>query len=237
MENNNLNENVNTEVQEAEVPAVEKKKLSLPVIVGAAVGGVLLVVGIILAVILLGGGENEEVCPGHVDKDDDLKCDKCSADYDDGEEEPEITKEKCTFGATATLHCGFDGEGCPEIILVPETEACDDGAVRYGDCFEIVLWKNGVNVWRHYRDEQYHWQLRMSLTFPVAEGSVHELSVQVLENQLTITLNGQKMILRTEDIPEQFYLGATVCEGIARLYDFKLENNPEKSCTAGFFNV
>lgn len=148
-----------------------------------------------------------------------------------------LTKEKCTFGATATLHCGFDGAGCPEIILVPETEVCDDGVVRYGNCFEIVLWKNGVNVWRHYRDEQYHWQLRMSLTFPVAEGAVHELTLQVLENQLTITLNGQKMILRTEDIPERFYLGASACEGIARLYDFGIENNPGNGCTAGFFNV
>ena len=136
MENNNLNENVNTEVQEAEVPAVEKKKLSLPVIVGAAVGGVLLVVGIILAVILLGGGEKEEVCPGHVDKDDDLKCDKCSADYDDGEEEPEITKEKCTFtvvdsdgnklsGAKFTLKLGAvteelvsDANGVVNVALV-----------------------------------------------------------------------------------------------------------------------
>lgn len=98
MENNNLNENVNTEVQEAEETAVEKKKSNLPLIIGAAVGGAVLVVGIILAIILLGGGsEKEDVCLGHVDKDDDLKCDKCSAEYDDGEEEPEIPKETCTF--------------------------------------------------------------------------------------------------------------------------------------------
>ena len=148
-----------------------------------------------------------------------------------------LTREPCTFGATATLHCGFDGEGCPEILIVPEPELCDDGVVRFGSCFEVVLWKNGVNVWRHYRDESYHWQLRMGLTFPVAEGAVHELTVQVLENQLTITLNGQKMILRTEDLPEHFHMGVSACEGIARLYDLKLENNPGKGCTAGFFNV
>ena len=139
MENNNLNENVNTEVQEEKVPTVEKKKLSLPMIVGAAVGGALLVVGIILAVILLGGGENEEVCPGHVDKDDDLKCDKCSADYDDGEEGTEIAKENCTFtvvdsdgqkvaGAKFTLERGSvketltsDANGVASVALMATT--------------------------------------------------------------------------------------------------------------------
>lgn len=36
-------------------------------------------------------------CKDHVDADDDYKCDKCDADYDDGDEAPEITKEKVTF--------------------------------------------------------------------------------------------------------------------------------------------
>lgn len=135
-----------------------------------------------------------------------------------------ISKEKYGVGATATLHCAFEELGCPEIILVPEAETCEDGAVRYGACFETVLWKNGINVWRHYRDEgKCHWHLRMGLTYSVAENAIHELKVQVLENALSITLNGQNTVLRTEDLPQSFHFGVTACEGIARLYDFKIE--------------
>ena len=52
---------------------------------------------------------------------------------------------------------------------------------------------------------------------------MHELTVEVLENYLAVTLNGQKTTLRTEDIFPAFHLGATVCEGIARLYDMTIE--------------
>lgn len=135
-----------------------------------------------------------------------------------------VSKERYGLGVTAKLRCAFEGVGCPEIILVEELEQCDDGAVRYGDCFEIIPWKNGMNVWRHYREADgcCHWHLRLWLTFPLAEGDIHELTVQVLDKQLHITLNGQKTILRTEDIPQKFHVGITGCEGIARLYDLEI---------------
>jgi hypothetical protein len=135
-----------------------------------------------------------------------------------------LSKERYTLGVTATLRCAFDGLGCPEIILVEEPEQCEDGAIRYGDCFEIVPWKNGMNIWRHYRETDgcCHWHLRLWLTFPVAENDIHELTVQVLDKQLHITLDGQKTILRTEDLPNRFHIGVTGCEGIARLYSLKI---------------
>lgn len=135
-----------------------------------------------------------------------------------------LSKERYTLGVTATLRCAFDGLGCPEIILVEEPEQCEDGAVRYGDCFEIVPWKNGMNIWRHYRENDgcCHWHLRLWLTFPVAENDIHELTVQVLDKQLHIALDGQKTILRTEDLPNRFHIGVTGCEGIARLYSLKI---------------
>lgn len=135
-----------------------------------------------------------------------------------------LSKERYGLGVTATLRCAFEGVGCPEIILVEEAAACDDGAVRYGDCFETVLWKNGINEWRHYRenDGSCHWNMRLGMTFPVTEGDIHELTVQVLDKQLHITLDGRKTVLRTEDLPHAFHVGVTACEGIVRLYDFEI---------------
>ena len=40
---------------------------------------------------------------------------------------------------------------------------------------------------------------------------------------MIIELNGQKNILHTEDLPKTFHMGLTGCEGIARLYDWKVE--------------
>ena len=135
-----------------------------------------------------------------------------------------LTRERYELGVTATLRCAFDGLGCPEIILVEEPEQCDDGAIRYGGCFEVIPWKNGMNVWRHFREEDgcCHWHIRLWLTFPLAEKDIHELKVQVLDKQLVITLNGSRTILRTEDLPHKFHLGVTGCEGIARMYDLDI---------------
>ena len=57
-----------------------------------------------------------------------------------------VTPETYGTGAKATLRCSFEGKGCPEIILVEQPEKCEDGALRYGACFEIVLYQGGVNI-------------------------------------------------------------------------------------------
>lgn len=135
-----------------------------------------------------------------------------------------LSNERYELGVTATLRASFENVGCPEIILVDAPEKCDDGVIRYGGCFEIIPWKNGLNVWRHYREANgcCHWHIRLWMTFPLAENEIHELQVQVLDKELHITLNGQKTILHVEDLPYKFHVGITGCEGIARLYDFDI---------------
>ena len=143
-----------------------------------------------------------------------------------------LSKETYKAGVKAKLTCAFDGLGCPEIILVEKTEDCPDGAVRYGACFEVVLWKNGVNVWRHYMDENdhhCHWHKRLGLTMPVEEKELHELQVQVIRNYIVFSIDGVSIKLRTEDLPEQFHVGVTGCEGIVRLYKFEIEQHEDTS--------
>ena len=136
-----------------------------------------------------------------------------------------LSKETFSGNVSAKLRCSFDDVGCPEIILVKKPEKCEDGAVRYGECFEIVLWKNGVNIWRHFMDENYKcsWHKRIGLDMSVTEGDIHELSVEVKENYIIFSVDGVSLEVRTEDLFESFHIGITACEGIVRLYDFTVE--------------
>ncbi len=137
-----------------------------------------------------------------------------------------LTKEKWTAGTSAQIVCAFEGIGCPEIIIVPQTDLCEDDAIRYGACFEVVLWKNGFNVWRHYREEgRCFWHKRLGLTFPVAENEKHTLRVEVKAQYLVITVDGFETTLRVEDLPERFHMGITVCEGIARVYSLSVQED------------
>ena len=88
----------------------------------------------------------------------------------------------------------------------------------------MVLWKNGINVWRHYRENgECFWHKRLGMTFSNEESRIHELSLEVKEQELELTLNGRKTTLHTEDIPTKFHLGITGCEGIVRIYDMTID--------------
>lgn len=136
-----------------------------------------------------------------------------------------LSPKAYSVGVTARLRCSFDGLGCPEIILVKKPEKCDDGVVRYGECFEIVLWKNGVNVWRHFMDGEYRcsWHKRLGFVMSVSEKDIHVLEVKTEKDYITFSVNGISAKLRTEDLFETFYIGVTACEGVVRLYDFQTE--------------
>ena len=136
-----------------------------------------------------------------------------------------LVPEPCSAGIRVSLKCSFDGVGCPEIILVKKPERCEDGALRYGECFEVVLWKNGVNVWRHFMYGEYKcsWHKRLGLNMSVSEGDIHELNVEVARDYITFDVDGVRASLRTEDLFDSFYVGLTACEGVVRLYDFKVE--------------
>ena len=135
-----------------------------------------------------------------------------------------LTKETFGTGAKAAIECAFEGKGCPEIILVEKPETCQDGATRYGACFEVVLHEGGVNVWRHYREDgKCFWHKRLGIVYPVSHHEKHRLEVEVKEKYLTISIDGQNNFLRVDDLFEHYHFGITVCEGIARVYSMEIE--------------
>lgn len=133
-----------------------------------------------------------------------------------------LTTKQYGAGVEITLTCAFEGRGCPEIIFVEDLKRHTDGSFRYGPCFEVVLYKDGLNVWHHFLDDGSRWHKRLGLLFPVAEKEKHVLRVKVVEKTLLIQMDDQEITLRIEDLPEKFHVGLTACEGIVRLYEMTI---------------
>ena len=53
------------------------------------------------------------------------------------------TAEKVPVGTKITTRCAFFDDGAPLILLAKDLEADSRGVLRYGDYFEVVLYKNG----------------------------------------------------------------------------------------------
>lgn len=138
-----------------------------------------------------------------------------------------ISKARYKTGATIYLKCSFDSYGAPIIALTDDIT--DDGHVkRYGLHFEVVAYEDGFNVWRIVpAPEKIERPIKtakiLAEHFKIEDGATCEITLKVEEKRFVIDVNGVKGVIEHEDIPENFHVGFTACEGINRLYEFSIE--------------
>ena len=138
-----------------------------------------------------------------------------------------LTREKYGPGMTVTTRCAFEDLGAPLIVLTPQITQDPRGINRYGDYIEVVLWKNGVNVWRMWMENgTVTWKQLLGVEFPVSEGEAHILSVTAHADSLEITADGRKMWLHVPELYPAFHVDINACEGINRFYSFRV-SKPE----------
>lgn len=134
-----------------------------------------------------------------------------------------IAREVYNGAVHASLTCAFEDCGCPEIILVPHPERTSDGNLFYGECYEVVLYKNGVNIWRHLREDgKCHWHLTLGVNFPVAENEKHTLDVTVKGGYVSVCVDAMEFTIRIDDMFDSFFVGFAACEGVVRFYDCEI---------------
>lgn len=133
-----------------------------------------------------------------------------------------LTPEKYGPGTRLSTRCAFEDLGAPLLVLTPRIDQDPRGIRRYGDYIEVVLWRNGVNVWRmRMRDGEVTWKQLLGVDFPVLAGEIHTLSVTVGTDALEITADDRKLLLAVEDLYPEFHVGLNACEGINRFYEFE----------------
>ena len=134
-----------------------------------------------------------------------------------------LTERKYRSGTTVTAALEFTGLGAPIIMFSETMERAGKGDLRFDDYFEVVLYKNGINVWRlKPKDGSVVWHKLVGVEFPVAENERHNLSVQINEKTLVIDADGHRITLWSEELPEEFHVGIDACEGINRFYNLTI---------------
>ena len=135
-----------------------------------------------------------------------------------------LTPQKYGTGTSVSTHVSFEGDGAPLIVLADKLYTDPDGTLRFGDYLEVVLYKNGINVWRMwYRDGKVTWKKLMGVQYPVTTGELHTLTVTAGEEGLNITADDRTMSVYIPDMYRSFHAGINACEGINRFYDMTVE--------------
>ena len=135
-----------------------------------------------------------------------------------------VTNEKYGAGTLISTECAFEEDGAPLILLTDGLYHDKDGDLRFGDYYEAVLYKGGVNVWQMFMEEgTVKWNKLAGFSFDVTDCEKHLLCVELLEKAIRITTEKQEIFLRIEDLPKALNVGITACEGINRFYSFGIE--------------
>ena len=135
-----------------------------------------------------------------------------------------LTRKKFSSHAKITTRCAFEELGAPLIVIADKLYTDERSVMRYGDYLEVVLYREGVNIWRmKMQDKKVTWKLLMSVSFPVTEDAIHTLEVEIEEDMLFVKADGKRMALQIDEMYPSYHLGINACEGINRFFDLNIE--------------
>lgn len=138
-----------------------------------------------------------------------------------------VTEKKYKSGVKFSTKCTFHKFGAPLLVLTDDIFLDEAGHYRYGLHFEVVAFEEGCNVWRVRPSENADNPVEATLLaqprFPIADGSTIELCVEVEGQKLKIKVNDEYFETEHLEIPEEFHLGLTACEGINCFYHLIIE--------------
>ena len=125
------------------------------------------------------------------------------------------------FHVASTL--AFTRRMSPSIVFGTLTDSARPTHRQYRESWEIVLWDEGINVWRQtLPDGVVHWDLIGYAKFPSQAHTRYLLDVRREGQTLHVQVGDHRFGLLDPELPESCYVGITGCEGINRFYDFQL---------------
>lgn len=135
----------------------------------------------------------------------------------------------CVISSTMS----FDYLMAPLIVIAPDFGKNAAGQREQRDHFEIVLYNQGLNIWRHsYENGKPSYYLAGYLRTSFQPKTKYNLQVKVFKNrygkQLEVTCGGHCFAIRDNSLPDTFYAGIIGCEGRNRFYDFGVRSLRKK---------
>ena len=162
--------------------------------------------------------------PVFTQQDDCVENKRCSDNKYGFEQITMLTKEKHRAGIRISSKCSFDKYGAPLFMLTDQLTKDENGNMRFGDYFEVVLYERGVNVWfLHREDGEVKVQNLLRVEFPITAAEIHTLTTEIKEKTFVIYADEHKIQLHVPNLFESFHIGITACEGINHFYTLDLE--------------
>ena len=138
-----------------------------------------------------------------------------------------MLKRKFTGSSVISSTMSFDHRMAPLIVIAPQIGKSADGRAEHREHYEIVLFDDGINIWRHlWKDGRPSWYRAAFLMTEFEPGKRYRLEVRLSCTKngriLTVNCDGKTFGYRDDHLPDSYYVGVTGCEGRNRFYDFSV---------------
>jgi hypothetical protein len=134
-----------------------------------------------------------------------------------------VYKEKVNGNVTIASTMAFAHKMAPLILLAPDLSENAKGPKECAERFEVVIFNEGVNVWRHsLRDGKLTYRKAAFASFRLEKDTPYRLEVKKTGKLLTVSVAGHTFRYTDDALPDACYVGITGCEGLNRFYDFSV---------------
>jgi hypothetical protein len=117
----------------------------------------------------------------------------------------------------------FAHQMAPLILLTPALAKNAKGQQECSERFEIVIFNEGVIVWRHsLKEGKLAYRKAAFASFRLEKDTPYRLEVKKTGTTLTVSVAGHTFGYTDDALPDACYVGSTGCEGLNRFYDFSI---------------
>ena len=135
-----------------------------------------------------------------------------------------VYKEKVRGNVTIVSTMAFAHKMAPLVLLAADLSENAKGQKECSERFEVVIFNEGVNVWRHWlKDGKLTYRKAAYARFPLEKETPYRLEVKKAGKTLTVSVAGHTFGYTDDALPDACYVGIMGCEGLNRFYDFKVQ--------------
>ena len=139
-----------------------------------------------------------------------------------------IYKRPISGNSEIKAKMSFDYRMAPSIVIAEKTGADANNYPEFRTHYEIVLFDNGINVWRHwFENGKQVWRKVGYLSTKFQPNVKYEMEVDIKFTPrgpvMEVEVNDHKFGFIDDMLPREYYAGIVACEGVNRFYDFEIE--------------
>jgi hypothetical protein len=132
-----------------------------------------------------------------------------------------VYKERIKGDVSVASTMSFAYKMAPLILLTANLSEDAKGRKQCAERFEIVIFDEGVNIWRHFvQDGKLTYRKAAFVNLRLEKDTKYRLKVTKTGKTLTVSVAGHTFGYIDDGLPESFFVGITGCEGLNRFYDF-----------------